>query len=127
MAADARPAAMSVVLEYITNMRALIDQQPHLFGMMVERQVQVRLLPKVSGTRQTLEPDLWALLVFCLDGHQAAVPELNDEVYQKAQAAATAGAALSGQGEAVYPRAAQAVFATLVVLREAGVYPAPRL
>lgn len=117
----------SVVLEYIENMRALIDQQPHLFGMMVERQVQARLLPRISGTRQALEPDLWALVVFCLDGHQAEAPPLTDETFERASAAAAQGQRLGGEGEAAYPRAAQAVVAALATLREAGVYPPPRL
>lgn len=115
------------VLEYIENMGALLRQQPELFGFMVERQIQARLLPRVAGSRQALEPKLWALLIFCLDGHEAGVPPLDDDAFTRAEQAAREGTGSSGAGAAAYPEAARSVIATLSSLREVGVYPPPRL
>jgi len=115
------------VVEYVDNMRALLAEQPELYGLMVERQVQSRLLPRVAGSRAHLEPELWTLLVFCLDGHDAAVPPLDDATYERAVAAALGGNGLGSGGAARFPDAAKAVAQTMVELREVGVYPRPRL
>jgi len=114
------------ILEYIENMRALLRQKPELFGLMVERQIQGRLLGKIAGSRATLEPSLWALLIFCVDGHEAGVPALDDAAYQQLGAMVETGSDSSGQGRAAYPVAARAVMATLTTLREGGVYPPRR-
>lgn len=114
------------VLEYIESMGALLRQQPELYGIMVERQVQSRLLPKIAGPRVTLEPTLWQLLIFCLEGHEAVVPALDDVLFEKARAAATNRATLAGDQTAAFPDAALAVIRIMETLREAGSYPPPR-
>jgi hypothetical protein len=55
----------SLIQEYIVNMHALLAQNETLYGLMVERQIATRLLPRVRGTRAELEADLSALLQFC--------------------------------------------------------------
>ena len=113
--------------EYLANMRALLRRDEVKFGLMVERQVQVRVLPCVSGARAALEPHLWELLVFCLDGHEATAPSLDDATFERAHDAADAGTRMLGEGEAPFPRAAAAVIRTLDTLREVGVFPPPKL
>jgi hypothetical protein len=115
------------VIEYVDNMRALLVEQPQFYGLMVERQVQARLLPRLAGSRVRLEPELWPLLVFCLEGHEVAAPAFDEEQIQRALAAASGGTRLMGDGAAVYPAAAKSVAEALVVLREVGVYPRPVL
>ena len=115
---------MSVLPDYLSNIRELLRAKP-TFKLMVERQVQCRVLPKVSGSRAKLEPQLWELLVFCLDGHEASIPELSDPNVERAQQATVEGTTLSGQETAAFPKAANAVLKTLETLREIGVYPPP--
>ncbi len=115
-----------MIAEYIANMKELLSEKPELFRLMVERQIQVRLLPKVQGSRVELEPSLWALLVFCTEGHEAAAPAMNDDIFLQAQEAVAKGANLEGT-KAVFPAAAVAVLKTLEVLREAGSFPPPKL
>ncbi len=67
------------------------------------------------------------LLVFCLDGHEAEIPDLDDAVLERAQEAVQAGKSLSSGEPARFPRAAGAVLEALSTLREAGVYPRPKL
>ena len=119
-------ASAASISEYLTNIRELLRLDPHKFGLMVERQVQRRLLPRLHGTRANLEPELWALLVFCLDGAEAAAPPLTDETLESAKGAAQAGTSLTGEDQAAFPRAAHAVLETLDTVREAGVYPPPK-
>jgi hypothetical protein len=99
----------------------------HKFGIMVERQVQVRVLPGVAGSRANLEPQLWELLVFCLDGHEAEIPGLDDASFERALVAVQSGKTLSGEAQAAYPRAATAVMKAIETLREVGVYPPPKI
>jgi hypothetical protein len=115
------------VTEYVTNMRQLLGADRAKFGIMVERQVQFRLLPQVQGHRAALEPQLWDLLVFCLDGHDAPVPRLDDAAYARAAEAVKGAQALAGGRAAAWPRAASAVLAALQALRETGIYPPPKL
>ncbi len=115
-----------VVSEYIVNMRGLLRDNPKMFGIMVERQVQGRLLKKLRGKRVDLEPQLWELLIFCLNGHEALAPPLDENLFSRAEQAATDQGRLDASGPACYPKAAQAVLRTMLVLREVGMYPPSR-
>ncbi|MBC7792314.1 MAG: hypothetical protein H7Z43_01285 [Clostridia bacterium] len=116
-----------LVREYIDNTRTLLGMNAARYGLIVERQVQFALLPKIQGQRAVLEPALWELLALLLDGHDGQVPALDDNAWAKASAAATRGAAFSSDGPARFPRAAAAVARALGELREIGVYPKPKL
>lgn len=114
--------------EYVGNLRALLNQSEARFAIMVERQVQFALLPKLAGPKSSLESPLWDLLVLLLDGHQAPVESPTDPLWTRALDAAQQGASLSmADGKARFPKAAQAVAGVAATLRDCGVYPAPRL
>ncbi len=115
------------IAEYLDNLRALLAAGQPRFALMVERQVQFALLPHLAGTRAQLEPHLWQLLILCLDGPAADAPPCDETQWNRATTAAAARQALSGATPARYPQAAQAVAATLGVLREFGVFPKPKL
>ena len=117
----------AIVREYIDNTRTLLNMNAARYGLLVERQVQVALLPKIQGPRAVLEPALWELLALLLDGHEGQAPALDDTTWAKASACATSGVALSHDGPARFPRAASAVATALAQLREIGVYPKPKL
>ena len=125
---DARPVVTAeIVREYVGNMRALLTTNAARYGLLVERQVQFALLPKVAGPRHALEPALWELLALLLDGHEATPPALDDATFARAVEAAKAGVGLASGGPARFPRAAAAVLSALTELREIGVYPKPKL
>jgi len=111
--------------EYLTNTKALLGLDHARWRVVVERQVQAQVLPNVKGTRVELEPQLWALLVLCLDGHLADVPELTEAGWERGVETARKGSQLGGDGNACYPRAALAVVEVMEQLREAGIYPPP--
>ncbi len=112
--------------EYVDNLRALLAQGDVRFGLMVDRQVQAALLPKLSGSRGALEPHLWELLVLCLEGPAGDRVQLDQGSWDKAVLAAQSGQGLSPGQPARFPRAAQALLQALLTLREHGVYPKPR-
>src|SRR5687767_7851753 len=114
------------VAEYLTNMRELLAKDRAKFGLVVERQVQFRLLPQVAGHRAALEPLLWDLLVFCADGHEARAPALDDAAFARATELVRAGKGMV-KAEAVWPRAAAAVLEALTALRQSGIYPPPKI
>lgn len=116
-----------IVREYIDNTRTLLAMNAARYGLLIERQVQFALLPKIQGPRAQLEPALWELLALLLDGHEGQVPALDDDAFAKATTAANAGAAYSHAGPARFPRAAAAIAKALAELREIGVYPKPKL
>jgi hypothetical protein len=116
-----------LVREYVGNMRALLTTNAARYGLLVERQVQFALLPKVTGPRHALEPALWELLAMLLDGHEAAPPALDDAAFTKAVEAAKTGKNFTASGPARFPKAAAAVLIALTELREIGVYPKPKL
>lgn len=113
--------------EYAANIRALLRTKPGLFAPAVDRQVRFALLPKLQGNRAALEHHLWNLLILCLDGPDASVPELDAAVWEQAAAAAADGQRRDGQGTAAHARAAAALKDALETLREHGVYPAPKM
>ena len=110
--------------EYVDNLRALLRLDAGLWRVVVERQILATLLPRLAGNRAALETHLWALLIICLDGHEAPPPALTDAAWTKAL-----GAAKTGQGfstpAAPFPRAAVGVAEALAALRETGVFPRP--
>lgn len=116
-----------IVREYVGNMRALLATNAARYGLLVERQVQFALMPKVSGPRHALEPALWDLLTLLLDGHEAAAPALDDATFAKAVEAVKAGKSWVTNNPARYPKSAAAVMAALSEVREIGVYPKPKL
>jgi len=116
-----------VLPEYLGNLRALLQSDMKRWRLVVERQVLTQILPRVSGSRASLESNLWELLVLCLDGAEAAAPDLNDERWEAAREAAADGQALLGDGAAEFPRAAIGVAMLLAELREVGVYPPPKI
>lgn len=116
-----------IVREYVGNMRALLTMNAARYGLLVERQVQFALLPKVTGPRSSLEPALWELLAMLLDGHDAPIPPLDDTAFAKAVEAAKAGKNFGANGPAKFPKAAMAILGALTELREIGVYPKPKL
>lgn len=113
--------------EYLANIKALLRLDPNRWRIVVEKQVQAHVLPYIAGTRAQLEPRLWELLVFCLDGHEAPVPEMTEQRREAAVAAARDGRMLAGQQRAAFPRAAVETALVLEELREVGVYPPPKL
>ena len=113
--------------EYLRNTRELLRLDAAKFSLMIERQVQVRVLPSVAGPRAELEEPLWQLLLLCLDGHEADAPPLTQAAWEKALSAAQNGQAVGNGAAAPYPRAARAVLQTLTTLREVGVFPPPKL
>lgn len=115
------------VAEVTENLRAMLRLNAKRFGLMVERQVQGALLPRVQGSRAALERPLWSLLVLLVAGHEAATPPLDDAAFETWTACASAGTDHSGQKRAAFPRAAAAVADALSQLREHGVLPTPRL
>jgi hypothetical protein len=116
-----------LVREYVGNVRALLNTSAARYGLLVERQVQFALLPKVAGQRAVLEPALWELLALLLDGHEVSAPALDEAAWTKATAAVAAGTGLTHDGPARFPRAAAAIARALTELREIGVYPKPKL
>lgn len=113
--------------EYLDNIKALLRGDESRWRIVVERQVQTRVLPNVVGARVDIEPLLFALLILCLDGHQAEIPELTDETWETARDAARSERSMSGEAAAVFPRAAVAVALVITEVREAGVYPPPKI
>ena len=119
-------AAMAKELpEYVENLRALLRLDLGLWRVVVERQILATLLPHLSGNRVELETHLWALLIICLDGHEAPVPTLSDVTWDKAIAAVKAGRSLANTDDAVFPRAARGLVEALITLRETGIFPRP--
>lgn len=116
-----------IVREYVGNMRALLTTNAARYGLLVERQVQFALMPKVTGPRHALEPALWDLLTMLLEGHEVATPALDDAAFAKAVEAMKAGKSWVSNGPARFPKSAAAVMAALTELREIGVYPKPKL
>ena len=112
--------------EYLDNLRALLRTDEARWRIVVERQVQQQALPKVAGTRHDLEPLLWELLIFCLDGHEATPPALSDDSLETARAAAGDGRGFAID-KAAYPRAAVATTMTILLLREVGVLLPPKI
>ncbi|MBI5510633.1 MAG: hypothetical protein HY903_17890 [Deltaproteobacteria bacterium] len=126
MGAQIANASMAAQLpEYIDNVRALLRRAPGTWRLVVERQILATLLPALSGHRARLEPDLWALLCLCLDGHEAEPPALSDALWERAFTAAQGGRNSSDTLPAAYPRAARAVADAILCLRETGVFPRP--
>jgi hypothetical protein len=115
------------VSEYVDNVRALWRQDPVRWRVVIERQVLVQVLPRLQGTRALLEPDLWQLLVLCLDGPDTEAPPLDDGAFGRAEQAVAKGRALLEDRPAAFPRAATAVHGVLVTLRQAGLYPPPKV
>ena len=79
--------------EYLGNLRELLNSDLKRWRMIVERQVLTQVLPKLKGSRTSLEPGLWELLILCLDGVEANAPELDDEHWEAARQAAADGQA----------------------------------
>lgn len=117
----------SELLQYADNLRALLAQDASRFGLMVDRQIQFALLPRLAGTRVSLEPALWDLLILCLDGPSAPLPLVDDATFTRAHAAAHGGTSLDGARRAAFPGAARALSLALATVREVGVYPRPLL
>jgi hypothetical protein len=113
--------------EYLANVRALLRLDPARWRIVVEKQVQAHVLPHIAGTRAQLEPGLWELLILCLDGHEAAVPAMDETRWEAAREAARDGRDSAGQGPAAYPRAAIETALVMVEVRETGIYPPPKL
>ncbi len=116
--------------EYLDNIKALLRSDESRWRIVVERQVQVQVLPNVTGVRADIERKLFELLILCLDGHEAVLeggPALNDESWEAARHAASIGRSLSGEVEATHPRAAVAVALVIAEVRESGVYPPPKI
>jgi hypothetical protein len=113
--------------EYLANIKALLRLDPNRWRIVVEKQVQAHVLPHIAGTRAQLEPRLWELLIFCLDGHEASVPEMTEQRWEAAVAAARESRMLVGRERAVFPRAAIETALVLAGIREVGVYPPPKL
>lgn len=110
---------MSVdVAEVTENLRTMLRMNPKRFGIMVERQVQFALLPRLEGPRATLEPPLWDLLALLLGGPEAVAPALDDSAIESATSQAR-------DGQARFPKSAAAVANALEALREHGVLPPP--
>ena len=110
---------------YLENTQELLKKNRSLFSMMVERQIMSRLLPRVKGTRVQIEPSLWRLLMFCLDGLGDTIPPLDNESYERALQVAQSNQQWGTSEPIVYPVAARAVVGILDVVREHGVYPEP--
>ena len=113
--------------EYVDNLRALLRSNKARFDMMVERQIQAQLLREMTGLRADLEPHLWALLILCLNGHEAPVPALDEAAFTAAQQSAQGGTGLGQPGPCRYPQAARALVTAMIELRQHGVYPRPKL
>lgn len=119
---------MSVnVAEVTDNLRTMLRMNPQRFGIMVERQVQFALLPRVAGPRAALEEPLWELLVMLVEGHEHAPPPFSDQMLEDWMECADAALNHRRDGKAAYPKAAAAVASALRDLREFGVLPAPKL
>ena len=110
---------------YLDNVKALLRLDAARWRMVVERQVLSQVLPKLSGNRAALEPQLWDLLIFCLDGHDGNAVGMDDERWEQARSCAAEGLALDTERPAAFPRAAVEVAMVLTELRELGVYPPP--
>ncbi|MEZ4271841.1 MAG: hypothetical protein R3C68_10555 [Myxococcota bacterium] len=109
------------LMEYLHNTRELLRLDPHKFGLTIERQVQFRVLPRIAGSRAALEPQLWELLVFCLDGHESKAPAFDDAAYAEKSAERRRVRAITySTNAAAYPKAAAAVLAAISTLREVG-------
>jgi len=113
------------VAEYVGNLRQLLRLDYRRWRLVVDRQVLSQVLPKLKGTRAVLELHLWGLLVLCLNGHQADVPDLADEEWAKAVQAVNNGKSIDGDRSAEFLRAATGVLRVMATLRETGIYPAP--
>lgn len=109
--------------EYIKQIRALLRLDPVRWSVIVERQIQYAVLPKIQGNRARLEPQLWELLFFCLDGHEAVIPPFNESLWQQIPQWLQQETGSHAQHEAVYLAAAKTVFHVMTLLREHGVYP----
>lgn len=110
---------MSVdVVEVTDNLRTMLRMNPKRFGIMVERQVQFALLPRLAGPRSTLEKPLWDLLALLIGGPDATAPALNESTIESVSTEARSG-------QARFPKSAAAVVDALETLREHGVLPPP--
>lgn len=115
------------VAEVTDNLRTMLRMNPKRFGIMVERQVQFALLPRVAGSRAALEPDLYALLVLLVDGHESSVPPPTEQAIDEWLECADSALNHTRDGRAAFPKAARAVADAIRALREHGVLPAPKL
>jgi len=111
--------------EYIDNLKVLLAQDNPMWPMVVERQILATLLPRLSGSRLTLEAPLWILLCLCLDGPTATPVPLCDTAWERVNHAARAGQNSSGAAPARFPKAARGLTDALAILRETGVFPRP--
>jgi len=107
--------------EYLENMQALLAQAPH-FRLAVQRQIQHRLLPGVVGVKAELEPALWRLLLFCLDG-QSQIVELTEETRQQAHESVEKSKNYQQNQPSSYPEAAKQTWQILHALSAHGSYP----
>tara|TARA_B100000959_G_scaffold243776_1_gene267294 strand:+ start:327 stop:686 length:360 start_codon:yes stop_codon:yes gene_type:complete len=107
--------------EYLENMQALLKQAPH-FKLVVERQIQHRLLPDMSGVKAELEPALWKLLLFCLNGQSHAV-ELTPQAREQAHESVGKSENYQQNQAASYPKAAKQTWQILDALHTHGSYP----
>jgi len=114
-----------IIHEYLENTQALLQQAPH-FRVGVQRQIQARLLPRVAGVKAELEPALWKLLLFCLNGHLQGV-EINEENIVLAQEAVDKAENYKQNEAASFPEAAKATWQVLSSLQENGIYPPAKL
>lgn len=122
----------SLIQEYIKNITPLLDENEALFGLMVNRQIGSRLLPKLRGNRQELELDLWCLLHFCVEGKPpdelvlstiGSPIALND--FAPMATAILANRNIAGDQSARFISAARETMTVFEKLREFGVYPPP--
>lgn len=109
--------------EAVDNLRAMLRLNPDRFSVMVQRQVQFALLPKLAGGRGELENPMWSLLVLLVDGHEAPIPALDESSWEQLHARATDEAV---GNEPTFPTAAKAVAQAFSALREFGHYPPPK-
>ncbi|MEM6730160.1 MAG: hypothetical protein AAF658_01315 [Myxococcota bacterium] len=117
---------MSVdVAEVTDNLRTMLRMNAKRFGLMVERQVQVALLPKVQGPRAALEEPLWELLVLLVDGHEATAPPITEEALEDWFECAESAVNHARTDRAAFPKAAAAVARAMRALHEHGVLPPP--
>ena len=114
-----------IIHEYLENTQALLEQAPH-FRVGVQRQIQARLLPKVAGVKAELEPALWKLLLFCLNGQvqDLEITETNLNLVQEAVAKAQN---YEDNQDASFPEAAKATWQVLSTLQENGIYPPAKI
>ena len=112
--------------EYLDNIQALLKKEPQ-FSIVIERQIQHRLVPQIAGVQAELEPALWRLLCFCLDGPTHELTELSEHNRQVAQKSIENLLNFQQNGPARYPNAAKSIWEIFLILAERGLYPAPKI